>query len=88
MTMNPKKVQMWVLTVCCAVSLSVVGCAKKPSAEQLAALEEARRAASAAEKAAQDCQNDNASLESQLSQKKRELQEAKDELAAVKSRLQ
>ena len=84
---TPKKMMHWVLLAGFVASLAVTGCTKRPNEEQLLLLEETRQAALAAEQKAQQCDSEKSSVSDQLSQKKRELQKAKDEMEAVKQRL-
>lgn len=87
MTKSFKSVLNWLLVFGFVVSLTVIGCSKHPNEQQLQALTQAQQAANSAEQALRDCNNEKASLESQLSQKKRELQQAEQEKEAVSNRL-
>ena len=77
----------WVLVISFAASLAVIGCSRHPNEQELQALAQKQQAANAAEQALRDCNNESASIENQLSQKKRELQRAEDEKESVKNRL-
>ncbi len=68
-------------------TFSFVGCTKHPNAQQLQALEEQKNAALAAESTLEERCREKSRLESQLNQKRKELQDAKTELEAVKQRL-
>jgi chromosome segregation ATPase len=82
-----KSVLNWLLVFGFVASLTAVGCSRQPNEQELQALAQAQQAANAAEQALRDCNNEKASLESQLSQKKRELQKAEEEKEAVSNRL-
>lgn len=68
-------------------SFSFMGCTKHPNAEQLQALEEQKNAALSAEQTLEECRGEESRLQSELNQKRTELEETKAELAAVKERL-
>ncbi|KAA3661615.1 MAG: hypothetical protein DWQ10_04155 [Calditrichaeota bacterium] len=87
MQMTPVKFSKWVLAVGFTVSMVLAGCGGGPNAEQLQLLEETKQAALSAEQKLQQCESAKASASDQLEQKKRDLQKAQDEMAAVKSRL-
>jgi len=87
MAKMPKTVLNWGLVFVVAGFISLAGCTKHANEEQLSALAQTEQAANAAEKALADCESDQSGLKSKLSQKKRDLKRAKDEMAAVKGRL-
>ncbi|MBN2089167.1 hypothetical protein JW964_06125 [candidate division KSB1 bacterium] len=66
----------------------MTGCTKHPNQEQLAKLEEQKKAALAAEEQLGKLQREKADLENQLSKKKMVLEEAKKEKALVQQRLE
>lgn len=68
-------------------TFSFMGCTKHPNEKQLAALEEQKNAALAAEQTLEERRREKSRLESELNQKRQELQAAKDELELVKQRL-
>jgi peptidoglycan hydrolase CwlO-like protein len=68
-------------------SFSAVGCHRNPNEKELQLLDETRNAALSAENTVADKKNEKSRLESQLSQKNKELQETKNELELVKQRL-
>ncbi len=68
-------------------SLSVVGCTKRPNAEQLRALDEQRKATTAAEDQVKKLESEKADLQKQLEQKKAELNKAKQVKDHVQKRL-
>ncbi|MFQ5632269.1 MAG: hypothetical protein ACE5I1_26160, partial [bacterium] len=88
MTKTFKTALNWLLIVSFAASLTVLGCSRHPNEQELQALAQAQQAANSAEQALRDCNNEKSNLESQLSQKKRELQQAQEEKATVQSRLE
>ncbi len=69
------------------LSLSVVGCTKRPNAEQVRALEEQRKAAVAAEDRVAELESEKANLQKELEQKKAELNKAKQVKDRVQKRL-
>jgi septal ring factor EnvC (AmiA/AmiB activator) len=87
MTKTFGKTLKWVVLLSFSASLTILGCARHPNEQELQALAQAQQAANAAEQALRDCNNEKASLENQLSQKKRDLQQAEDEKQAVSARL-
>jgi septal ring factor EnvC (AmiA/AmiB activator) len=76
------------MVLCMLSSVSFVACAKHPSREQLQALEEAKKAAAAAEAQLAEKQRERDDLKRQLEQKKAALKKAQDEKAAVAKRLE
>ncbi len=70
------------------MGLYMTGCTKHPNQEQLAKLEEQKKAALAAEEQLGKLQREKADLENQLSKKKMALEEAKKEKALVQQRLE
>jgi septal ring factor EnvC (AmiA/AmiB activator) len=87
MTKVRRVVSVLLATLFAVSLLTMTGCTKHPSDEQLQALEEQKQAALAAEKTLEDKRSEKNRLESELNRKKKELQDAKNELAAVKQRL-
>jgi septal ring factor EnvC (AmiA/AmiB activator) len=63
------------------------GCTKHPNEEQMNTLEETKKAALSAEDELAKKQQEKADLENELAEKKEQLDKAKEEKAAVKSRL-
>lgn len=78
---------LFVLAVGGALMLSF-GCTKHPNETQIRAMEETRSAALAAEQKVEDQRQQCNRLESELAQKQKELQQVKDDKAAVQQRLQ
>lgn len=79
----------WVILVA-SVSLFFVistGCSRHPNEEQIRVMEEARSAALAAEQKLADKRQECNDLESQLAQKKKDLEAAKQEREDIKQRL-
>lgn len=70
-----------------AVSLLVTGCTRRPNAEQLQALEEQRRATTAAENRVSELESEKARLQRELEQKKAKLNEANQVKEHVQRRL-
>jgi uncharacterized protein YdaU (DUF1376 family) len=72
-----------------AVSMFFVltGCHNKPNEEELAAMEELKAKALAAEKAEKDCGSEKANLESQLADAQQQLADAQEEQKLVSKRL-
>jgi len=68
-------------------SFALIGCTKRPNAEQLQALEEQKNAALSAENTLEERRREKSRFESELNQKRKELQETKNELELVKQRL-
>ncbi len=68
-------------------TLALSACSKRPNAEQLRALEEARKAALAAEDLLAQKQRERDNLKRQVEQKRAELAKAQAEKAAVAKRL-
>lgn len=75
------------MVICMLASLSLVACTKHPSKEQLQALEEARKAAAAAEAQVEQKRAERDALLKQLQEKKAALQKAQAEKAAVSARM-
>ena len=75
------------MAICMLASLSLVACTKHPSNEQLQALEEARKAAAAAEGQLAQKRAERDALLKQLQDKKAALQKAQAEKAAVSARM-
>jgi septal ring factor EnvC (AmiA/AmiB activator) len=75
------------MAICMLASLSLVACTKHPSKEQLQALEEARKAAAAAEAQLAEKRAERDALLKQLQDKKAALQKAQAEKAAVSARM-
>lgn len=69
------------------LSLSIGGCTKHPNEQQLQALEEQRKAALASEEQLAKCQQQNADLKRELTEKKQKLEDAKSEKDVVTKRL-
>jgi len=67
--------------------LSVTGCAKQPSREELLHLSEARKAAEAAEKKLAELRAERIRLEATLKAKKEELRKAEEERDAAKAKM-
>ncbi|MEJ2637036.1 MAG: hypothetical protein P8184_17330 [Calditrichia bacterium] len=67
--------------------LLATGCARHPNQEQISKLEEARTACLSAEQKLSDTQKQRANLETQLAQKKSELDKANAEKAKVQEGL-
>lgn len=87
MRMLTKTVLLFVVALFVVSTFSFVGCTKHPNAEQMQALEEQKNAALAAENTQEERCRERSQLESQLNQKRQELQDAKTELEEVKKRL-
>lgn len=86
-----KKVSDRILLVVIAMfvlsSFSFVGCTKHPKSDQLQALDEQKNAALSAENTLEERKDEKRRLDGELDQKRKELQNAKDELETVKERL-
>ena len=82
-----RKVFSWLLIAGLLMSLFALGCTKRPNAEQLQTLEEQKNAALAGENTLEERRREKSRLQSLLNQKKKKLQETKNELAEVKKRL-
>lgn len=76
------------VVACMLSSLALVACSKHPSEEQLRALDEAQKAATAAETKLAEKQRERDDLKRQLEQKKAELKKVQNEKTAVAQRLQ
>jgi septal ring factor EnvC (AmiA/AmiB activator) len=64
------------------------GCTKRPSKEELTALDEACAAARAAEQKLDDLKRERSSLESELEGKKSELRDLEEQRDAIKAQLE
>jgi len=76
-----------VSVACLILSICLSGCTKHPNEKQLQALDEQRKAASAAEEQLNKCQQQKADLDRELAEKKQKLDDAKSEKQAVTNRL-
>ena len=68
-------------------SFLLSGCTKHPNEEQMNTLEETKKAALAAEEELAKKQQEKADLENELTEKNEQLEKAKEEKAAIKSKL-
>ena len=82
----PKIFSLLIVTVCVS-SFMFSGCTRRPNAQQIQALEEQKQAALAAESTVADRKREKKNREDMVNKKRTELQNTKDELEAVKRRL-
>ena len=83
-----KAIRSVLILVAVALLFSVIaGCSKHPNEEQLSALEETNQAALAAETQLEALQAEKADLESQLAEKKQQLEDCEAEKDLVSRRL-
>ena len=86
--MNFKRVaSLMLILIFVAASLISTGCTRYANPEQLNALDAQKAAAESAERAAADCESESAALANQISDKEKELADAKAEQEKVKERL-
>lgn len=84
---SARKLLSWVAVFAYIASMSMIGCTKHPNEKQLQALEETKQAAQAAEAQLEQKRQEKANLESQLAEKKAQLEKAQAEKAKIAQKL-
>ncbi len=87
MMQSARKIVSWVAVCAVVSSMSLIGCTKHPNEKQLQTLEETKQAALAAEAQLEQKRQEKATLESQLAQKKAQLEKAQAEKAKIAQKL-
>ena len=77
-----------VVLVALVGSLFLTGCTKRPSKEELSALDEACAAAKAAEQRLEELRSERMALEGELETKKGELRELEEQRDAIRAKLE
>jgi septal ring factor EnvC (AmiA/AmiB activator) len=76
-----------ILSAAALILLSWAGCARKPSAQEMGKLDEARLSVEAAEKKLNELREERIKLEATLEAKKEELRRAETERDSIKAKL-
>jgi hypothetical protein len=82
--MKSLKITGYLAVICCGLLLGVGGCTKKPSADDITRLEEAKAAAESAERKLAELRSERMALETQVQVKEAELKKNEEERDALK----